>query len=134
MLAHAVLRKIHKKIQSTHQFAIIVDGTQDVSGVEQESICWPFWFDPIWSILRMYDATSTAGQSMASMILDVCIRLNLNVGNQKQTYDGATNMSGIYNGCQVIISEKQPLAHFVHCGAHCLNHVAQSASTACTSV
>jgi hypothetical protein len=32
-------------------------------------------------------------------------------------------MSGQYKGCQAIIREKQPLALYVHCGAHCINLV-----------
>ena len=35
-------------------------------------------------------------------------------------------MSGQYKGCQAKICEKQPLALFVHCGAHCVNLVSQS--------
>jgi len=54
-----------------------------------------------------------------------------------QTYDGAANMFGNYNGCQAIIAASQPLAlciHCValcvHCGAHCINLVAQKACSA----
>ena len=41
-----------------------------------------------------------------------------------QTYDGASNMSGCYNGLQAIIKEKvgEHVA-FVHCYAHTLNLV-----------
>lgn len=44
-----------------------------------------------------------------------------------QTYDGASNMSGIYKGCQSLISQIQPLATYVHCSAHCTNLVALAA-------
>ena len=36
-------------------------------------------------------------------------------------------MFGIYRGCQAIIQRRQPLALYVHCGAHCINLVSQSA-------
>jgi hypothetical protein len=39
-------------------------------------------------------------------------------------------MCGIYNGCQAIIAQLQPLAAYVHCAAHCCNLVA---SAACAS-
>jgi len=35
-------------------------------------------------------------------------------------------MSGQYKGCQALIREKQPLALYVHCGAHCTNLVSQN--------
>lgn len=41
-----------------------------------------------------------------------------------------SNMSGQYKGCQALICEKQPLALFVHCGAHCTNLVSQTVSEA----
>ena len=44
-----------------------------------------------------------------------------------QTYDGASNMSGIYNGAQSLIRQTCPLATFVHCSSHCTNLVAQQA-------
>ena len=35
-------------------------------------------------------------------------------------------MSGQYKDCQAKVCKKQPLALFVHCGAHCVNLVSQS--------
>ena len=39
-------------------------------------------------------------------------------------------MSGKYSGTQAHIRKKQPLALYVHCGAHCVNLIAQKACTA----
>jgi hypothetical protein len=59
------------------------------------------------------------------------IRFQLPVKNLRgQTYDGAANMKGAYKGCQALIAEKQPLAIYVHCGAHCLNLVTSDACSA----
>src|SRR6185437_10814755 len=38
-LSDEILRSICSDIRSTKLFSIIVDGTQDISGVEQESVC-----------------------------------------------------------------------------------------------
>ena len=46
-----------------------------------------------------------------------------------QVYDGASNMSGAYNGAQAILSKEQPLAHYTHCISHCTNLVAGSISS-----
>lgn len=42
------------------------------------------------------------------------------------TFDGAANMSGAYNGAQALIRAQQPLALYVHCGAHCVNLALQA--------
>lgn len=40
-MANSIVRRIANTVQglSTLQYSIIIDGTQDVSGVEQEAIC-----------------------------------------------------------------------------------------------
>jgi len=38
-----------------------------------------------------------------------------------QGYDGASAMSGLYNGVQKHIRDKIPHALYVHCAAHSLN-------------
>ena len=49
-----------------------------------------------------------------------------------QGYDNGSNMSGIYNGVQALILEKNPLALFLPCSAHSLNlcgvHAAESST------
>jgi len=35
-----------------------------------------------------------------------------------QGYDGASTMSGAYDGVQKLIQDKQPLAVYVHCATH----------------
>ena len=44
-----------------------------------------------------------------------------------QTYDGASNMSGQYKGCQAEVKRSQPLALYVHCGAHATHLVTSKA-------
>jgi len=139
MISHSILRKIIQNIQDAGQFAVIVDGTQDTSGLEQESICIRYvdrnTLIPNEPFLGMYEMSTTTGHRLAAMVEDVLRHLNINIKNLRgQTYDGASNMAGIYNGCQAIILQKQPLALFVHCGAHCVNLVAQTASAASTCV
>jgi len=43
-------------------------------------------------------------------------------------------MAGEYRGCQAIVSRRQPLALWFHCGAHCANLVAQSAASSVAQV
>ena len=134
LFAHDIVRRIANEARTNGCFSIIVDGTQDVSGKEQESICIRYIdanLEPHEQFVGMYDPPETSGKAIATCVLDVLLRLQLPLAMLRgQTYDGAANMSGIYNGCQAIVRESQPLALFVHCGAHCVNLVAQKACSA----
>jgi len=72
--------------------------------------------------------SGTDAQAMMRMICDVLLRLNLPISMLRgQTYDGASNMAGKFNGTQALIAGKQPLAIYVHCLMHAGNLAAQSA-------
>ncbi|KAI4826116.1 hypothetical protein KUCAC02_021763 [Chaenocephalus aceratus] len=119
------------------QFAIIIDGTQDISGVEQESICVRSVdadLQPKEEFLGIYQVSSTTGQNIAKMACDVMTRLQLPLSQLRgQTYDGAANMAGRLQGVQAILRKEQPLAVYCHCGPHCVNLITQSACGASTS-
>jgi hypothetical protein len=130
LYGQSVVRHICKKIQQAGTFAIIADGTQDVSRKEQTSICIRYVDNdlcPREEFLGLYEPPDTTGEVLAKCIMDVLLRLQLPLSALRgQTYDGASNMSGKYKGCQAVIQKEQPLALYVHCGAHCANLVAQS--------
>ena len=76
-------------------------------------------FDIKEKILGLYNVESTSGQAIYAMILETLTRLQLSIKNlRSRTYDGAANMSEKFHGCQAEVKKHQPLAHFVHCGAH----------------
>jgi len=106
-----------------------MDGTQDVSGTEQQSVCLRFVDKDLnihESFVGLYEPRCTTGEELAAVVEDVLIRFNLPMSNLRgQTYDGAANMAGPYSGCQAVIASKQPLAVFVHCGSHSSNLVMQ---------
>ena len=119
IMAHMVLRDICNDIR---YFAVIVDGTQDIQGVEQESICVRYVDDAYHvheDFVGLYNVEDTTGASLSHMLQDALLQLNLPIANLRaQTYDGASNMAGKYQGCQALIKTAQPLAHYTHCGAH----------------
>jgi len=131
-MSQAVQRQMMADVTSVNplQFSIIVDGTRDVSGVEQESICMRFVrsnLTPQEVFVGMYAASDTTGQALSAMIEDVLVRLNLPISALRgQTYDGASSMAGQYNGCQALIRQKNSLALYVHCGAHCAKLVMEA--------
>ncbi|XP_041364382.1 zinc finger MYM-type protein 1-like [Gigantopelta aegis] len=101
---------------------VIVDGTQDIQGVEQEAICVRYIddaYDVHEDFIGLYSVSETTGASLSNMLQDALLRLNLPITHLRaQTYDGASNMSGKYQGCQALIKKVQPLANYTHCGAH----------------
>lgn len=130
MLGHRIVRQIRSEIGET-SYAIIVDGTQDVNGTEQESICLRHVDNDLQAredFVGFYAVSDQTSETMAKMIKDVLVRLNLPLDKLRgQAYDGAANMSGVYSGAQTRIKADQPLALYVHCGAHCVNLVLQQA-------
>ena len=132
LMSRTILQNICDDIRKNKpvMFALIVDGTRDICGIEQESVCVRYVSDdiqPVELFLGLYETQSTTGAAIADLALDVLRRLDLPLDNLRgQTYDGAANMSGAYNGAQALIAEKQPLAAFIHCSAHCINLVTEA--------
>ena len=133
IVSNTIVREITQEIHSLPvvQFSLIIDGTQDAAGVEQESFCLRFVdknLQPREEFIGLYQVTSTTGENIASVAKDVLIRLNLPLSQLRgQTYDGAANMSGRMQGVQAHIKKEQPLAVYVHCGPHCVNLITQAA-------
>lgn len=138
LYAHAVLRKICGAIQQSRCFAVMVDGTQDIARNEQESFCIRYVdsaMQPQEAFVGFYAVEDTTGKGLARCVEDVLLQLQLPMEQLRgQTYDGASNMSGAYKGCQAIIAKKQPLATYVHCSAHVTNLVATAAASASTLI
>lgn len=135
-MSNSIVRGIADTIRNLPilQYAIIIDGTQDISGQEQESICLRYVDNdliPHEDFIGLFGVSDTTGRSLADVAKDVLLRLNLPIhGLRGQTYDGAANMSGKHFGAQALIKQEQPLALYVHCGAHCTNLIAQKACLA----
>ena len=119
--------KLVHKIKINGHFAVLMDETTDSARIEQVSLV-------IRSVnsegtveevfLGFMPTTDTSGRGMADLLLRKLQSLGLDIALLRgQGYDGAASMMGRFNGCQAVILEKQPLAVFVHCFNHRLNHV-----------
>jgi hypothetical protein len=132
LMAHSVVRQLCADIVKARSFALVVDGTTDITIQEQESIVVRYVDEnlvPNEVFIGFFaQSNGTTGEALTAMILDVLLRLGLPVANLRgQTYDGASSMSGKYNGTQASIAKQQPLAIYVHCLMHAGNLVAQEA-------
>ena len=135
MFSHQILARIVSDVQKNEFFAVIADGTQDISGQEQESFCLRHVDSDLYvheDFIGLYEVPSTTGDVLARTLFNVLARCGLSVSNMRaQTYDGAANMSGCYSGCKARVQERQPLALFFHCGSHASNLVMQRAIASC---
>ena len=138
MLSHAILRVLRDKIKESVTFSIMVDGTQDLTGDEQESICIRFVDEELNAyevFIGFYSPDKTTGEALRNLIVDALMQLGLEIKYVRfQTYDGAANMSGQIKGCQTLIKESNPLALYVHCGSHVTHLIAKDASNAVKEV
>lgn len=135
MLGNTIKQNIIKKIKSSPFFTVIVDTTQDIAKTDQLSVIIryvsinntennPSQIVIHESFLGFVPVKSQTGSALSATILDILIENELPLEKLRgQGYDGAANMSGIYNGVQAEILKVSPNAFYVHCAAHNLNLV-----------
>ena len=130
LCANQVLRSIGAEAKESGPLGIIIDGCQDGDS-EQISLCIRYCMADLTiheEVVGFYATSKGDAASVSNIILDVLLRLGLEVTNLVgQAYDGASVMSGHISGVQERIREKAPMANYVHCNAHCLDLVLQEA-------
>ena len=126
-----IQNKILDKVSEAKFFSLLVDETTDLSKEEQMTICLRYVSDNKIreDFIDYVSVDDMTGEGLANAILSrlrQCpIDLSCMVG---QGYDGASAMSGMFNGVQAIVRKQLPAAVYVHCSSHCLN---LTLSTAC---
>ena len=119
-----VRQKILDRIAAARFFTILADETTDASRCEMMSFCVRYVSDnsireDFLDFIPVYDLT---GEGLAKEILSYMTRhslfANYLIG---QGYDGASAMSGKFNGVQATIRRQYECAVYVHCASHCLN-------------
>lgn len=132
MFGSSIQRHISEKALCCAYYGITADGTTDSSGQEQFSISIQFCDENLEvqnKFLGFYNAPDSTAQTLASVIQDVLLRLNLPIDRlQGYCFDGASNMSGHLSGVQARLNEKCPDALYVHCANHSLDLVLQEAA------
>ncbi|XP_029348364.1 uncharacterized protein LOC100568629 [Acyrthosiphon pisum] len=79
--------------------------------------------------IRFLPNSGHKSEELADAVFLVLDSHGLDINNCRgQSYDNASNMSGMYTGLQARIKEVNPLATFVPCSAHSLNHVGECAN------
>ncbi|CAF3991943.1 unnamed protein product [Rotaria sordida] len=85
--------------------------------------------------VRLYEISAQNAPTIVEAIYDVITRCGLDMINCRgQSYDGASNMSGIYGGVSSIILKQYSKAIYIHCVAHCLDLAVHDLTDQCASI
>ena len=126
-LAEEVEDFILKEVKQAHFYGIIMDTTIDISHKDQLSFCIRYVDETLVIQERFLQLTNIKASDSPTMFQELNQLLEKHGLEIKwirsQSYDGASNMSGILSGLQARVKELNPSAVFVHCCAHNLNLV-----------
>ena len=128
IIGNEIVNEIVGYIENCIGWSMMIDTTPDVARKEQLSICVRV-VSKEGEISEHIFALKEADSVTARGIFDVIVKAfeSKAVSFEQivaQTYDGASNMSGCYNGLQAIVKEEiGNFVIYVHCYAHCLNLV-----------
>ncbi|XP_071965524.1 zinc finger MYM-type protein 1-like [Antedon mediterranea] len=76
------------------------------------------------SFLKFQNVESTTAEALFKCLCETLKTWGLDIKTLRgQGYDGASNMSGRYNGLKTKVLNENPKALYVHCSNHCLNLV-----------
>ncbi|GBM06976.1 hypothetical protein AVEN_239676-1 [Araneus ventricosus] len=106
-----------------------------ISVTEQVSLCVRYVtqgdrsFSLIEDFLEFFSIKTATGRNLGNHILNALSSLGVNCSKLcGQGYDGASSMSGCFNGVQAVIKETNLVALYVHCSSHSLNLALMHAS------
>lgn len=132
MFAHSIQRLNVEVIKKAAFFGLTADGTTDISRHEQFSMNIRF-VDECFEIrdcfVGFYQPQDTTSETLFGVIQDLLCRLGLPLNKLKGfAFDGASNMSGRFQGVQARLRQLCPAAVYVHCANHSLDLVLQEIS------
>lgn len=139
VISHQLSNMLKKKIEESLSWSLIADTTPDVSHHEQLSICVRIVNangTVSEHLLFCKRAMGTTAQDLADLIFSALDSQNISLSKLvAQAYDGASVMSGLYNGLQVLLSARCGRdIPYVHCCGHVLNLVLSDLATVAIDV
>ncbi|XP_014210058.1 zinc finger MYM-type protein 1-like [Copidosoma floridanum] len=125
LMAKQMTNVIVEEIQAAKHFSIIVDSTPDLSHVDQLTIIIRYVQDdgsPIERFLEFIPNVGHTAKKISGAVIESLEKFGIDIENCRgQSYDNASNMSGIYNGLQAQIKRLSPQAEYILCATHSLN-------------
>lgn len=138
IMGNLIKNKIAQDVISAGMFSLEVDSTQDIGVLDQ--LCKCVRYVDIKNtrskvrerFLKMVSLTSATGEAQHKIIKEELNGLNIELNCLvSQSFDGAPNMSGSYNGLQNNLKKDSPNSIFTHCHAHCLNLLLEDVIQCC---
>jgi len=136
-ISNSINNSILQEVKNACVFSISIDTTFDISRQEQVSFIVRYVDESNGMIyerlLAMCSTASTKSETLFNIFKEVfnktCLDWKKNLIGQ--SYDGAANMRGEYNGLQVKIKNENPHAVYIWCWAHRLNLVVEQGVASC---
>lgn len=137
LMAEKTRTSILKDLKKAGYFSLSVDSTPDLSHVDQLAVIVRYVSPddgfPIERFLTFLQLNDHSGKNIANVVLNY-LENNCKIDFNKcrgQSYDNAANMSGMYNGMQKILLDKNKFAVYFPCGGHSLNLIGRAAVDCC---
>ncbi|XP_060864355.1 zinc finger MYM-type protein 1-like [Metopolophium dirhodum] len=137
ILATTLNLKIVSEIKESIYFGISIDSTPDIAHIDQLTIIIRYTTIGQGKVVERFLGFVPIEQHDGKYLFNVLTKLlndnNIDISNcRSQSYDNASNMSGIYSGVQALFREVNKLAEWVPCAAHSLNLVGSVTVECCT--
>lgn len=135
IMGEKVKKTIVNEIKNAKYFSIIVDSTPDISHTDQLAFIFRYVSnngEPVERFLKFLANSGHKSKDLADAVFMVLEENEIDINNCRgQSYDNASNMSGVYSGLQARIKEACLHAVYVPCAAHSLNLVGECAADCC---
>uniref|UniRef100_A0A674JMD8 TTF-type domain-containing protein n=1 Tax=Terrapene triunguis TaxID=2587831 RepID=A0A674JMD8_9SAUR len=137
LMADKVKQVIVDELKLAKYFSFSVDSTLDTSHSDQLTFTVRYVLNnctPVERFLNFVPVTSHTGLHLFNVINETLNdKLNINLKDCRgQTYDNASNMSGIYSGVQAQVIAVNEKAVYIPCMTHSLNLCSVAAAESCT--
>jgi hypothetical protein len=134
LMGNEVLKLIVYEIKKAKYYSVSVDSTPDRSHTDQLTFVIRYVLKgvPVERFLKFIPIVDHTGKHLSDTIIKFLFDYEIDISDCRgQSYDNASNMSGIYNGCQKFIRYLNSLAHFIPCADHTLNIIGKNGAECC---
>jgi hypothetical protein len=131
-----IKKHISEEVLLAGQYSLEVDSSQDTSVMDQLCICIRYVLNGkiIERMIALVESTSGTGEALYNIVKKELDTLNIPLTKLiGESFDGAANMSGSYNGLQAHLKTVAPESIYTHCHAHVLNLIVTDATSCCKS-
>lgn len=123
-LSSAIRSSIQEELKNAHFFSISIDSTFDLSRKEQVSFVVRYVNLAVGNVferlISLKESAVTTGLELFNIFNQIFADLSIDWENclVGQSYDGAQNMRGQFQGLKTYVQQKCPSATFIWCYAH----------------